>query len=137
MAYNIKRSEYFYVTVKDEPGEAYKLLAILAERGINLLAFTAVPIGPTNTQLSIFPDDPRRFTAEAKNAGFLIDGPYHALLVQGDDELGALSRVHVKLYDAKVNVYASSGVSDGKGSFGYVIYVRPEDYQKAVEALGI
>jgi hypothetical protein len=137
MAYNIKRSEYFYVTVKDEPGEAYKLLSILAERGINLLAFTAVPIGPTNTQLSIFPDDPRRFTAEAKSAGFLIDGPYHALLVQGDDELGALSRVHVKLYDAKVNVYASSGVSDGKGSFGYVIYVRPEDYQKAVEALGI
>ncbi len=137
MAYNIQRSEYFYVTVKDEPGEAYKLLAILAERGINLLAFTAVPIGPTNTQLSIFPDDPRRFTVEAKNAGFLIDGPYHALLVQGDDELGALSRVHVKLYDAKVNVYASSGVSDGKGSFGYVIYVRPEDYQKAVEALGI
>ncbi|MBK6795930.1 MAG: hypothetical protein IPG76_03790 [Acidobacteria bacterium] len=67
----------------------------------------------------------------------MIDGPYHALLVQGDDELGALSRVHVKLYDAKVNVYASSGVADGKGSFGYVIYVRPEDYQKAVEALGI
>lgn len=137
MAFNIKRSVYYYVTVKDEPGEAYKLLSILAERGINLLAFTAIPIGPANTQLSIFPDDPPRFVNEAKQVGLLFDGPYHALLVQGDDELGALSKVHVKLYDAMVNIYASTGVSDGKGSFGYVIYVRPEDYQKAVEALGI
>lgn len=137
MAFSIKRSEYYYATVRDEPGEAYKILSILAERGINLLAFTAVPIGPTNTQLSIFPEDPPRFVNEARQAHLAVDGPYHALLVQGDDELGALSRVHHQLYDAMVNVYASSGVSDGKGSFGYVIYVRPEDYQKAVEALGV
>ncbi|QQS48977.1 MAG: hypothetical protein IPM66_10305 [Acidobacteriota bacterium] len=137
MAFITKRAEYFYSTVKDEPGEAYQLLTLLAERGINLMAFTAVPIGPMNTQLSIFPDDVGKFVHEAKLAGLEIDGPHPAIMVQGDDELGALASVHRKLFEAKVNVYASMGVSDGKGSFGYLIYVRPDEYQNAVKALGI
>jgi hypothetical protein len=58
-------------------------------------------------------------------------------LVQGDDELGALAGIHEKLYEANVNVYASSGVSDGKGSYGYVIYVRPEEYERAAKTLGM
>lgn len=137
MAFSTKRAEYFYATVKDEPGEAYQLLTLLAERGINLLAFTAIPIGPMTTQLSIFPDDMGKFTQEAKIAGLAIDGPHPAILVRGDDELGAMSSVHRKLFEADVNVYASTGVSDGKGSFGYLIYIRPDEYQNAVKALGI
>jgi prephenate dehydratase len=49
MAFNIRRVDYFYTTVKDEPGEAYKVLSMLANLGINLLAVTAVPFGPMNT----------------------------------------------------------------------------------------
>ncbi|UCE86633.1 MAG: hypothetical protein JSU66_02535, partial [Deltaproteobacteria bacterium] len=66
-----------------------------------------------------------------------LDGPHPALLVQGDDELGALAGVHALLHEANVNVYASSGVTDGKGSYGYVIYVRPEDYERAAAALRV
>ena len=66
-----------------------------------------------------------------------MDGPHPALLVQGDDELGALTGLHKKLYQANVNVYTSSGVTDGKGSFGYVVYIRAEEMDKAVSALGI
>jgi hypothetical protein len=43
----------------------------------------------------------------------------------------------MKLTRANVNVYASTGVADGRGSFGYVIYVRPEQYNLAVAALGL
>jgi len=28
-------------------------------------------------------------------------------------------------------------VTDGKGSFGYIVYVRPNDYQLATQALGV
>ena len=45
MAYRIRRVEYYYTTVEDQPGEAYKLLSRLASLGVNLLAFTAV-LGP-------------------------------------------------------------------------------------------
>jgi hypothetical protein len=36
-----------------------------------------------------------------------------------------------------VNVYASSGVADNQGSYGYVLYVKPEDYERAAAALQV
>jgi len=137
MACNISRVEYFHTTIKDLPGEAYKFLSQLALLKINLLAFTAIPIGPTNTQLTIFPENPKIMKNEATRAGLILDGPHPAILVHGDDKLGALADIHLKIYDANVNVYSASGVSDGKGSFGYVIYVKSEDFEKAATALGI
>jgi hypothetical protein len=137
MAYQVGRAEYFYTTVADEPGQALKFLTLLAERGISLLAFTAVPVGPNRTQLTIFPDDVAKTVSEAKKAQLPLDGPYAALLVQGKDALGALAEVHAKLYEARVNVYASSGVADGQGGYGYVIYVRGQDYDAALKALGV
>jgi hypothetical protein len=113
------------------------VLAALAERGVSLLAFTAVPSGPALAQFALFPDDPNRLAAEAQAAGLALDGPHHALLVQGDDELGAFASVHQRLVDVGVDVYASSGVTDGRGAFGYVVYVREDQFEKAVGALGI
>ena len=137
MAYRVRRVEYFYATVRDQAGEAFKVLSALAGRGVNLVAFTAVPVGPSRAQLTIFPEDPLKMADEAKKVGLTLDGPHPALMVQGDDELGALSRLHAKLYEANVNVYSSSGLADGKGSFGYIIYVSPHDYERAAEALGV
>jgi hypothetical protein len=137
MSFNIRRVDYFYTTVKDEPGEAYKVLSLLANLGINLVAVTAVPFGPMNTQLTIFPEDSAQLRNEAQKANLKLDGPQPALLVQGNDKLGALAEVHSKLYAAKVNIYASSGVADGKGHYGYIIYVRPDDYNNAVAALNV
>jgi hypothetical protein len=135
MAIQIRRVGYFYAVVRDEPGAAYEFLSQLTRLGINLLAFTAIPIGPQRTQLAIFPEETRRMETEAKKMGLELDGPHPALLVQGDDELGVLARIHESLYAAKVNVSASSGVADGEGRFGYLIYVRPEDYERALTAL--
>lgn len=137
MAFRIRRVDYFTTTVQDQPGEAYKLLSQLADLGLNLLAFTAVPVGPLRAQLTIFPEDSLKTADAARKAGLVLDGPHPALLVQGDDELGALARIHAKLYEAAVNIYASSGVADGRGSFGYVVYVKPDDYERAASALGV
>ena len=137
MAFEIRRVDYFYTTVKDQPGEAYKLLSLLASMGIKLLAFTAIPFGPMTTQLTIFPEDTGKLASEARKSDVMLDGPHPALLVQGDDALGALAEVHMKLYEAKVNIYASSGVADGRGSYGYVIYVKPDDYERAAAALEV
>ena len=137
MTCSVRRVDYFSATVKDRAGEGYQLLTTLADLGINLLAFTAVPIGPLHTHLTIFPDDTGKLAREAREDGLVLDGPHPALMVQGDDELGALAEFHRRLSDARVNVYASTGLADGSGCFGYIIYVRPEDYDKAVVALGL
>lgn len=135
MAFTIRRVEYHYANVRDELGAAYRLLAQLAELGVDLLAFTAVPSGPDLAQFALFPVDPRKLAAEARGAGLALDGPYHALLVQGDDELGALADVHERLVEAGVDIYASSGVTDGRGSFGYLVYVREDQFERAASAL--
>jgi len=137
MAFRVRRVEYFYATVRDQPGEAFKVLSALAGRGVNLVAFTAVPVGPTCAQLAIFPDDPALLRSEATHARLALDGGHFALLVQGDDELGVLARIHKRLYDANINVYASSGIADGKGSFAYLIYVRAEDFDLAARTLEV
>ncbi len=137
MATNIRRVDYFYTTIKDQPGEAYKVLSNLQQLGINLLAITAVPTGPDNTQLTIIPEENIMLTSEAKKVGMKLDGPHHAILVQGDDELGALATIHSKLYEARVNVYASSGITDGKGGYGYILYIRPDQFEHAANALGV
>jgi len=137
MAFKIRKVDYFYCSVIDQPGEAYKLLSQLVQGGINLLAFTAIPVGPNRTQLTLFPEIPGKLVNDAKNAGFKLDGPHPALLVQGDDELGAVADIHQILFEASVNVYASNGVTDSNGSFGYLLYVRPEDYERAASALKV
>ena len=137
MAFRISRADYYYATTRDEAGEGYELLATLARLGVDLVAFAAVPFGPFRTQLTIFPKDPGKLAREAQRAGLALDGPHPALLVQGDDELGALAQIHGKLRAANVDVYASSGVADGRGSFGYVIYPTHQDFERAALALEI
>lgn len=137
MPFTIRSVEYYYANVRDELGAAYRVLSQFAERGVNMLAFTAVPSGPGLAQFALFPEDPNKLVAEGRAVGLPLDGPYHALLVQGDDELGAFAGVHERLAEGGVDIYASSGVTDGRGSFGYLVYVREEQFEKAARVLGV
>ena len=137
MSFKVRRVDYFNTTVRDQPGESYKLLSLLADLGVNLLAFTAVPTGEDQTQLAVFPADSSKLINEARLAGMNIEGPHHAFFAQGDDHLGALTSLHRKLFEANVNVYASNATTDGRGSYGYVIYVSPDQFEQAAQALGI
>jgi hypothetical protein len=71
-----------------------------------------------------------------RRRGSSLDGPHGAFLVYGDDELGALAEIHQELYMAQVNIYASYAVTDAKGGYGYIVYVRPEEFERAAVALG-
>jgi predicted amino acid-binding ACT domain protein len=136
MTATIRGVEYFYVMVKDRPGEAYQLLTRLAAAHVNLLAFSAIPTGPEHTQLVLFPEKVETLVKAAAAGGFLLAGPERAFLIQGDDRLGAIADIHRKLFDAHINVYASSGVTDGRGSYGYVLYVKADQYRSAALVLG-
>ena len=137
MAVRIRKVDYYYASIRARPGEAYRLLVRLAGAQVNLLAFSAIPMGPEFTQLVLFPEDGDLLVAVAGEIGVELTGPDHALLIQGDDELGALARVHERLADAGIRAYASSGVSDGAGGFGYILYVRSEEIDEAARALEI
>lgn len=137
MTAKIRRVEYFNTTVHDRPGEAYRLLSQLAGEEVVLLAFSAVPSDSEHTQLVLFPVSTERLARAAEKNGIVLTGPQHAFLVQGDDELGALLEIHRRLTDAQVNVYASTGVTDNRGGFGYIFWVREGDFEKAAHTLGV
>jgi hypothetical protein len=135
MSLRLRNVEYFYIRVHDVAEKAYEILAQLASEEVNILAFSAVPYGPNHVELTVFPDRPENFVHVAQNLGWTVTGPQHACLVQGDDHLGTLAEIHQVLVGAGVSIYASSGVTDGSGHFGYVIYFKEEDHQRAAKAL--
>lgn len=135
MALQVRQVQYFYANVRGEPDEAFAVLTHLAGQGVNLLALTCVPMGPESTQFTLFPQDPAKLAETARAAGLSLEGPHHALLVQGDDEVGAVAKVHSRLHKAGVEVYASNAVTDGRGYFGYVLYLRAGDADRARAAL--
>lgn len=137
MAETIRKVQYFYATVEDKPGEANRLLKNLSQRGINLFAFTAFPVGPGTSQLDFFPENPEQLLKAALDAGVTLAGPKNAFLIQGEDRTGALHEHHLTLSNAGINVHAANGVVDDNGRFGYVLWVKPEDYEKAAKAFGI
>jgi hypothetical protein len=137
MAFTVRRIDYFYITIPDAPEGGYEVLSQLSQQNISLVAITAVPSGPSRTQLTVFPDDTARMQSAAQQSNIPLDGPHRALVVQGDDEVGALARIHERLRDANVHVFASTGVADGRGGYGYIIYVRPEEYEVAAAALNV
>ena len=68
-------------------------------------------------------------------ASVSLAGPRRAFLVQGDDKIGALYDLHLKLSNHGINVHACNGVVDGTGRFGYVIWVDAADHDQAGEVL--
>ena len=136
MALDIKKVEYYNITVEGHAGEGSKLLAVFADVGVNLLAFKAVPVEPMHTRFSLFPDDGSKMNEGAKKAGLNLDGPHFALLIKGyDDESGALADIYEQLSQADIKVNESSGIADIKGSYGVILYLEQEECEKAVAAL--
>ncbi|PWT90530.1 MAG: hypothetical protein C5B54_06995 [Acidobacteria bacterium] len=135
MSYTAHRLEYFNVTMNTTADEAYEVLDNLAKLGANFLAINAVPVGPQSTQLTLFPQDSSMLQAIAKQAGLQLVGPYPAVIVQGEDEPGILATIHRKLHQNHIQAFTSTAVTDGKGRYGCILYLRAEDANRAVKAL--
>ena len=137
MADSIRRAEYFYAIVEDRPGEGRKLLEFCSAHSVNLLNFTAFPFGERLAKLVFVPEDAAALRQAADEADVALIGPRPAFLIQGDERLGILVEYHLRLADAGINVHAANGSSDGRGGFGYILWVKGDDYEKAAKALGI
>lgn len=137
MAEIVKRIEYYYAKVEDRPGEGRRLLEFLSAHGINLVAFTAFPLEGRKAQLVFVPENAEKLKTAVAEAGIPLVGPRKAFLIQGDDRTGVLVEYHLRLADAGINIYASNGINDGSGRFGYILWVKPTEYEKAATLLGV
>ena len=135
MADTIQRVEYFYAQVPNKAGEGARFLTALQEAGINLLAFSGFPEG-RGSQLDFVPADPAAFKQFARAAKWKLTGPKSAILVSGEERVGAVAELHRKLAEAKINVTAIDAVCAGAGRYGAILWVAPRDVSKAAKLLG-
>lgn len=135
MADTIQRVQYFYTELPDKPGEGARILSMLKEEGINLLAFSGFPQG-RRAQLDFIPADQAAFKVAAKKAKVKLVGPKIVFLIQGDDRVGALTDILTRLAEAKINVTAVDAVAVSSGTYGALLWVKPRDAKKAAQLLG-
>ena len=135
MAEIAQRLPYFYIEAPDKPGEGARVLAVLKQAGVNLVAFSGFPKG-RKSQLDFVPSDPAAFRQAAKQAKWKVVGPKTCFVIQGEDRVGALAEILGKLAGAKINVTATDAICTGDGRFGVLLWVKPRDVNRAAKALG-
>jgi hypothetical protein len=135
MAFDIKKVEYYNITVQGHIAEVSRLLTTIADAGVDFLAYKAIALEQNRTQFTLFPIEGSKMTAGAMKAGLKLDGPYSAVIITGDEKPGALAEIYRKLSQAGILVEESSGIAHINGGYGVVVYLKQEDCEKAVAAL--
>jgi hypothetical protein len=96
--------EYNRIEVEYRVSDASKLLSALADNGIDFLAFKATSINGRRTLFTLFSDNAQNMVEVAGQNGFRVDGPYSAIWVKGNEEIGALAAIYERLSQANINV---------------------------------
>jgi len=135
MADTIRKVDYFYIETANKPGEAAKVLGVLRDAGVNLLAFSGFPQG-RKAQIDFIPENTADFKTIAKKAGLKLSLRKTGFLIQGEDRPGAIAEITAKLAAANINITACDGISAGERRFGAILWVKGTDVAKAARILG-
>jgi len=135
MSDKLRKVDYFHVMIPNKAGQASKIAAGLAAEGVNLLAFSGFPSG-RQTQLDLMPEDSGKLKRAAKRLGLRLSVRKSGFLYQGDDRVGAMTRLFDKLAAARINLIAVDAVTSGKGRFGAIFWVKPQAVAKTAKLLG-
>ena len=135
MADRIRKADYFSMQVSNRVGEAMRLLKGLRDNGVNLLAFTGFPNG-RKAQVDLIPENTAALRRAATKMKLSLGKKKTVFLLQGDDRVGALANMLEKLAAARISMTAMDAACAGKGRYGAMFWVKPEDVARAVRAIG-
>jgi hypothetical protein len=109
----IKRIDYYYVSVPDKPGEGARILAALRDAGVNLIGVSAFPHGTRRSQLDLIPSDSATLANAARAAGLKLSTKKRGFLIQGEDRVGAVADIAKRLADESINVTSRAVNTEG------------------------
>jgi len=132
----IRRIDYFYLTVPDKPGEGARVLAALRAAGVNLLGISAFPHRARKSQLDLIPEDSAAFRKAAKTAGLVLSRKKTGFLIQGEDRPGAVADAVNALAQANINIISAQVFCAGAGRYGGMLWVPAPDLRRAARILG-
>jgi hypothetical protein len=134
MPHAIRRVGYYHLAVDNRPGEGARILGVLRDAGVDLLAFHAFPRAG-RVQFDFVASDESRLTAAARDAKLQLSGRKTAFLAQSDDHRGAAADLLGRLAQAGINVTAMDAVSTGD-RYGALFWVDDADVERAAKAVG-
>ncbi len=134
MATTVKKVAYFAMDVTNRAGQGAKILGALAERGVNLLAFSGFPNGK-KAQLDFIPESAAAFKKAIKAAKLTTRPQKFGFLIQGDDRKGAVAKLLKTLAEKKINITAIDAVSAGAARYAAILFVAQKDVNKAARML--
>lgn len=136
MAESVRRMDYFVITIGNKRGEGARVLQMLAQAGVNLLAFTGFPAATGKAQLDFVPENAESFRAVAEQLRLRPRAPKTVFLIEGDDRAGSLAALLERLAGAKINVTAINALAAGSGRYRALLWVKPKDVDQAAATLG-
>ena len=119
------------VRIGNRPGALGQVLTILAEHGINVLAYCAYSDRDQGVVLLV-PDDPYRAKLILKGAGFDCKANT-VVLVGADDRVGAAAQLGMHLGHAGIDILYSYASSSGSDEF-YAVFKTADD-EKAIRVI--
>ncbi len=132
----IHKINYYHIVIPDNPGEAFRVLSGLKKAGGNLLACCGFPLGDGKVQIDLVPKYYESFRNAAARLDLQLSERKRAFLIQGGDRVVDVADTFEKLAFHSVNIVAYQAISTGTGHWGMILWVEPDDYERASEALG-
>lgn len=134
MANDVRKVRYCYVRIPNRAGRGAAVLGVLADAGINLLAYSGFPRGG-DAQLDFIAEDVGAVRRLAKRQGWRPSKAKRCFLIRGDDRIGAVRKQIDRLAEAGINVTAADAVTAGKKRYGMLLWVKPRDFGRAARVL--
>jgi hypothetical protein len=134
MADDIRVVDHYSASIPNKVGEGARILAVLRDSGVNLIAFWGYKHGEGRAQLEFIPEDSATLVTAAKQAKLRLRKGT-ALYIHGDDRPGAIADILAKLARAHVSVVALQAVCGGGESYGTVVFLPPTAVRKGAGVL--
>jgi hypothetical protein len=134
MAEEIRVVDHYSTSILNKVGEGARVLRVLRDAGVNLIAFWGYKHGAERAQLEFIPEDSATFVAAAKQAKLKLRKST-ALYIFGDDRPGAIADILAKLAGARINLVAVQAVCGGGGSYGTIVFLPQAAARKAASVL--
>lgn len=131
----VKKVTYCNTIVANRAAAGAKVLAELQRMGVNLTAFSGFPAPGGKAQLDFVAEDIAAVRRVFKRNGWALSRPKKGFLIYGSDGAGAAFRHIKKLGAEKISITAADAVYAGRGRFGMILWVRPDDYRRAARIL--
>jgi hypothetical protein len=120
------------VQIEDRPGTLGRLCQVLANRGVDILAFQASSYEP-RTQVRLIVDNPAKAEA-ALNAEGLVYSEAEVVQATLPHRPGELARVAVRLGEAHINIQYAYGGVDPKTN-AHLVFLGVSQVGSAVKIL--